>query len=36
VIITPEGKIAAVHMGFDEGAVENLKKDVETAMAVKG
>ena len=36
VVISPEGKIAAVHMGFDEGAVENLKKDVETAMAVKG
>ena len=36
VVITPEGKIAAVHMGFDEGAVENLKKDVETAMAAKG
>ena len=36
VVISPEGKIAAVHMGFDEGAVENLKKDVETAMAAKG
>ena len=36
VVISPEGKIAAVHMGFDEGAVENLKKDVETAMATKG
>ena len=36
VVISPEGKIAAVHMGFDEGAIENLKKDVETAMAAKG
>ena len=36
VVISPTGKIAAVHMGFDEQAVENLKKDVEAAMAIKG
>ena len=35
VVISPEGKIAAVHMGFDEGAGENLKKDVDVAMANK-
>ncbi len=36
VVITPDGKIAGVHMGFDEAAVDNLKKDVETALATKG
>ena len=36
VVITPEGKIAAVHMGFDEKTIENLKRDVETALATKG
>jgi len=36
VVITPEGKIAAVHMGFDEKTIENLKRDVETALAIKG
>lgn len=36
IVITPDSKIAAVHIGFDEDAVDNLKKDVETAMATKG
>ena len=36
VVITPNGKIAAIHMGFDEKSTENLKKDVEAALATKG
>ncbi|MCE9619041.1 MAG: TlpA family protein disulfide reductase [Planctomycetes bacterium] len=36
VVIGPDGKIAATHLGFDANAVENLKKDVEKALSTKG
>ncbi len=36
VIIGPDGKVAAIHEGYNEGMVEELKKDVEAAGKTTG